>query len=142
MATKNPQGAIHNSERAILIVDDNPDEIEITGRALSMILSGVKVKTASNGEEALELLKGMEDLPVVIFLDLKMPGMSGIDMLRRVRSDDRLKKVRVIVVTNSALEADRKESYAAGADWFLQKAFDLGQFSKELKPLLERWLKE
>ena len=140
MATKNPKRKVHSRECAILIVDDNPDELEITGRALSKIRQGVTVLTASSGEEALELLRGMIELPSLVFLDLKMPGMSGFDLLRKVRSDERLKKVRIIVVTNSALEADRRESYAAGADWFLQKAFDLGEFSRELKPLLDRWL--
>jgi two-component system response regulator len=141
MATKNPQPTTSSSEWTVLVVDDNPDEVEITGRALSKIRQDLKVQAISTGEAALERLRTMEKLPSVVVLDLKMPGMSGFDVLRRMRSDERLKDIHVIVVTNSALESDRKESYAAGADFFLQKAFDLNQFSREMKPLLDRLLK-
>ncbi len=124
----------------ILIVDDNPDETEIAVRVLSRLGKDLDLQTASTGEAALDILRDPARLPCVILLDLKMPGMSGIDTLRRIRKDNRLRDIRVIIVTNSSLENDRKESYAAGADYFLHKAFDMDQFSRDIKASLERWL--
>lgn len=66
-----------------------------------------------------------------------MPGMNGIKTLRLLRSDERLKKLPVIIVTNSTLESDRQEAYEAGADGFIHKSFDMDQFSQEIKSLLK-----
>jgi two-component system response regulator len=139
---KEMQPPFSKAEWTVLIVDDNPDEVKIAARALSKIRKSMTVHTVSTGEGALEQLRCMETLPSVIFLDLKMPGMSGFDVLRSIRSDERLKGIRVIVVSNSSLESDRKESYAAGADWFLQKAFDIDEFSREIKSLLDCLMKD
>ncbi len=124
----------------ILIVDDNPDEADITGRVLSKMPQAVVLQTASTGEEALEILLGGDQLPSVILLDLKMPGMGGIATLRRIRAHKRLKDIRVIIVTNSSLETDREESYAAGADRFLHKAFDMDQFGMDIRSSLQHLL--
>ncbi len=94
-----------------------------------------------NGEAALELLQNQEALPSLIFLDLKMPGISGIDTLRRIRADERLRNIRVIIMTNSILASDKSASFAAGADGFLHKEFDVSLFGKDIKSILERWLK-
>lgn len=126
----------------ILIVDDNPDDIEITRRILSRMGREVKVESAPRGEAALERLRNGAELPSLILLDLKMPGMGGFDVLRHIRADGRLKHVPVAVVTSSALEADKKEAYAAGADSFLHKAFDIDQFGRDIKHLLERFLRD
>ncbi len=125
----------------ILIVDDNPDDIEITRRILARMGRIVKVEAAPCGEAAMELLRKGIDLPSLILLDLKMPGMSGFDALRRIRADVRMKHIPVIIVTSSCLESDEKEAYAAGADCFVHKAFDIDQFGRDMKSLLERWLK-
>jgi CheY-like chemotaxis protein len=126
----------------VLIVDDDPSDIYITKRILSQAWSEVQVETASRGEIALELLHGEDELPSLIFLDLKMPGMSGIATLRRIRADERLKDITVIVLTNSLLKADKEEAYAAGANGFIQKAVDMDLFAREIRSLLERWLKD
>lgn len=126
----------------VLIVDDNPDDIEITKRVLSKQELGITVETAPRGEVALEHLRDGKALPALILLDLKMPGMSGFDTLREIRADSRLKNIPVIVVTSSALESDMKEAYASGADSFLHKSFDIDQFSKDIMHILERWLKK
>ena len=99
------------------------------------------VGAVESGEAALELLQKEDDLPSLILLDIKMPGMSGIDTLRRIRSDGHLKNIPVIVATNSILESDRNASYAAGADGFIQKDFDISKFGRDIKSILERWLK-
>lgn len=126
----------------VLIVDDDPNDVEMTKRALRKSGFEVTIETATNGGAALELLRKERDLPSLVLLDLKMPGMGGIDLLRRIRSDERLKKITVVVLTTSLLEADKKESYAAGADDFYHKAFDLDLFGRNIKSMLERWLKE
>jgi DNA-binding response OmpR family regulator len=79
-------------------------------------------------------------LPSLILLDLKMPGMSGFDTLRIIRADKLMKHIPVIIVTSSSLEADKKMGYETGADGFLHKAFDIDQFERDLKSMLERWL--
>lgn len=125
----------------ILIVDDNPDDIELTTIALGTVGREMRVKEALDGEAALELLRDGEDLPGLILLDLKMPGMSGLDTLREIRADDRLRDIQVVIVTSSSLESDRNEAYSAGANDFLHKAFEMDQFNEEVKSLLERWLR-
>jgi len=124
----------------ILIVDDDPNETKMTKWVLSKSGFNVKVEMASHGEAALELLRKEDDLPPVIFLDLKMPGLSGIETLRMMRADERLRNITVIILTNSLLEGDKKESYAAGAEGFLHKAFDIDRFGKDIKSVLERLL--
>jgi CheY-like chemotaxis protein len=126
----------------VLVVDDDPDDQEITRRAFAKIGCGVTCMTACRGEDALALLRGCAKLPSLIFLDLKMPGMNGIDTLRHIRSDGRLKHIPVIIVTNSTLESDRRESLAAGANAFLHKAFNLDQYGRDIQGQLERWVKD
>ncbi len=130
------------AEHTILIVDDNPDDIEITRIILRRMGRTLKVEEAASGEAALKRLADRNELPSIILLDIKMPGMTGLDTLRRIRADRRLKTIPVIIVTSSALETDEKEAYAAGADNFLHKAIDLDRFSREVESLLERYLKK
>lgn len=125
----------------ILIVDDNPDDIEITRIILGRIGRPLTVEDAPSGEAALTRLRGGKDLPSMILLDIKMPGMSGIDTLCQIRADERLKAIPVIIVTSSSLESDEIQAYAAGADNFLQKAFDMERFSNEIKNILEQKIK-
>jgi CheY-like chemotaxis protein len=125
----------------VLVVDDDPDDLEITRRALAKIGCGVSCVTVRRGEDALALLRSAAELPSLILLDLKMPGMNGIDTLRRIRSDNRLKNIPVVIVTNSTLESDRKSALAAGANAFLHKAFDMDQFTMDIQGQLDRWMK-
>ena len=126
----------------ILIVDDDPNDTEITKRGLLKSGFDVMGEAVASGEAALELLRNEDDRPLMIFLDLKMSGMGGIETLRLIRSDEHLKNTTVIVVTNSLLESDKNASYAAGADGFIEKAFDINQFGREIKSALERCMKE
>lgn len=129
------------SQYKILIVDDNFDEVVIARRVILGMGFDLSVETAPSGEAGLSMLMADKALPSILFLDLKMPGMGGINMLRMIRADERLKRLHVVVLTNSNLEADRLEALAAGADSFLHKAFDLDQLEKDLKSILERYLK-
>ncbi len=126
----------------VLIIDDSQDDILITKRILSKISPQTRAEAVLSGHAGLEFLKDGKELPGLIFLDLKMPGMSGFDTLREIRADEKLKDIPVIVVTSSALESDMKEAYASGADSFIHKAFDIDQFSEDIKNVLERWMKK
>ena len=126
----------------ILIIDDNIDDIELTRIAILAARPDTQIITARSGETALELLKNETDLPSVILLDLKMCGMSGIEALRHIRADSRLKGLPIVIVTSSSLPYDEKESYRAGADGYLHKALDLQQFKDDIKALLARWAPE
>ncbi len=124
----------------ILIVDDDPDDIELATLAIEKARQDVRVISVPDGRSALDLLSNGNPLPDLIFLDLKMPGMSGVETLREIRSIERLKKIPVVVVTSSSLESDKREAMSAGADGFAHKAFDMLQFNREIESLLKRWL--
>jgi DNA-binding response OmpR family regulator len=112
----------------------------ITRRILSKLAPALRTETALSGETGMTLLRSERPLPSMVLLDLKMPGLSGIDVLRQIRADDSLRHLPVIVVTNSTLEADRKKSLEAGADDYLHKDFNLEHFRRDIKQLLDRWL--
>jgi CheY-like chemotaxis protein len=126
----------------IMVVDDDPDDMEITRRILARTRREMIVTQVPRGETALALLRESGELPSLMLLDLKMPGMSGIDTLRRIREDEGLKHIPVVIVTNSTLESDRNAALNAGADGFIHKDFDMDQFSRDMKSLLDRWLKD
>ena len=128
------------SRQTILIVDDSSDDIEITKMALAEAGCPLEVLVAGSGEAAWALLQAAEELPTVIMLDMKTPGMSGLDTLRRIRADAGLKHLPVIMVTASSREADRLDAYESGADGFLYKEIDLDAFTRELAALLPRLL--
>ncbi len=124
----------------ILIIDDNENEVILTRRVLSRIVPGIRTEAAHSGEAGLAFLRSAEALPSLVLLDLKMPGMGGINTLGQIRADGRLRSIPVIVVTNSSLESDRRESLEGGADAFLHKSFDLDLFAEDIRVALERWL--
>ena len=124
----------------ILIVDDSPTDIELTAIALAATKREIRLLSAPDGKSALSILRNGHGLPALILLDLKMPGMGGIDVLREIRVDDHLKKIPVVVVTSSALESDRADAIAAGASGYMQKPLALAQFSKDLDSAVHRWL--
>ncbi len=124
----------------ILIVDDTPDDIELTTIALEATRREISIRSATDGQSALAMLKNGHELPELILLDLKMPCMDGIEVLHEIHAEDRLRDIPVVVVTSSCLESDRAEAIAAGASDYIQKPLNLGQFSKALEAMLQRWL--
>ena len=124
----------------IYIVDDSPTDIELTTIALEATGREIVVRSATDDKSALAMLRNGLGVPALILLDLKMPGMSGIEMLREIRADDRLRGLPVVVVTSSALESDKTEAIAAGASDYIQKPLALAQFSEDLDSILRRWL--
>ena len=134
--------------RIILLVEDNPDDEELTIRALerSNILNEVVV--AHDGAEALDYLFGTgvfagrdtSVMPEVVLLDLKLPKVSGLEVLRRLRADERTKPLPVVVLTTSREEGDLIESYTLGANSYVRKPVDFVQFSEAVRQLGLYWL--
>ena len=124
----------------ILIVDDSPTDIELTTIAIEDTGQEIRVLSATDGESALAMLRHGQGLPNLILLDLKMPGMDGIEVLREIRADNCIKEIPVVVITSSPLASDRSEAIVAGASDYIQKPLALDQFSKELESILHRWL--
>ena len=124
----------------IFIVDDSPTDIELTTIALEATGREIVVRFATDGKSALAMLRNGLRVPALILLDLKMPGMDGIEVLREIRTDDRLRDLPVVVVTSSALESDREDAFAAGASGYIQKPLALDQFGKDLESVVRRWL--
>jgi len=122
-------------------IDDSQDDVLITKRVLFRLGRDISALSASSGEEGFALLHDLSRLPALIFLDLKMPRMDGLEVLRRIRSDERLRDIPVVVVTHSTLQSDTKASLEAGADEVIHKAFDMEQFGRELGRVIDRWLK-
>ena len=125
----------------VLVVDDSAEELAIMKRVLGNTGRLINIKTAERGDTALDLLRKNIVIPALIFLDIKMPGLDGIETVRQIRADKKLKQIPVVILTNSSLESDKKAAFAAGADDFINKAFNMDQFCKDIKSLLERWLK-
>ncbi len=126
--------------QTVMIVDDDQDEIDLLRRVLKKAGRVKNIATAREGETALELLRTHQVAPSLILLDLKMPGMGGIETVRQLRADACLKDIPVVIVTNSSLESDKQAAYDAGADAFLHKAFNMEQFGKDIKVLIDRWI--
>ena len=124
----------------ILLVEDNPNDAELTHRALKKVGLALKLAIARDGAEALDLLRTNRPRPKVIFLDLKLPKIDGIDVLRRIRADDHLKSIPVIVLTSSQEERDISECYKLGVNSYVVKPVEFDQFYKVVGDLATYWL--
>jgi len=123
--------------RKILIIDDNRDDIEITKIVLEESGWDIQVEACASAEKALACLREPGDLPCSILLDLNIPGMGGIECLRRIRADESLRSIPVIIVTASAFEEDQKKAYAAGANFFLYKELDIDRYGEKMDTVLK-----
>jgi CheY-like chemotaxis protein len=124
----------------ILIIDDNEDDVLLMKLVLSKTGRDLRTEVALSGEVGLALIGGGKTSLALILLDLKMPRMDGIEVLRKIREDKSLSRIPVVIVTHSDMESDQQASIKAGADSFLRKASDLDQFKKDIEHMLDRWL--
>ncbi|MEI6091723.1 MAG: response regulator [bacterium] len=131
--------------KRILIVDDSPKDVELTIAALREKNLANEVVVAEDGEEALDYLykrgKFVDEkgYPAVILLDIKMPKMNGIEVLKYIRSTPKFKLIPVIMVTSSREEKDLVESYKLGANSYVVKPVDVVQFIDAIKSLGQYW---
>lgn len=127
--------------KLILLVEDNPDDVELTLRAFekSQIVNNVIV--VNDGVEALDYLSDpSKALPEVVLLDLKLPKIGGIEVLKRIRATARTKLLPVVILTSSKEEKDVIDSYSLGANSYVQKPVDFLQFIEAAKQLGLYWL--
>ncbi len=135
-------------DRVILLVEDNPDDVELTLRSLKQNNITNEVVVAPDGAEALEYLfatgayagRDTSVMPAVILLDLKLPKVDGLEVLRRLRADERTKLLPVVILTSSKEEKDLVNSYSLGASSYVRKPVDFVQFSEAVKQLGLYWL--
>lgn len=129
----------------ILLVEDNPTDRELTLRALQKVNLANSVQVARDGAEALEMLLGSESggspvRPRVILLDLKLPKVDGIEVLRRMRADERTRLIPVVVLTSSHEEHDVLRSYELGTNSYVVKPVEFEAFAHAIAQLGLYWL--
>lgn len=137
-----------NRRHIVLLVEDNPDDIDLTLRAFRKVHLANDVVVARDGEEALEYLFATgryQDRdgalqPEVVLLDLKLPKVDGLDVLRHMRADPRTRRLPVVVLTSSREEADIASSYDLGANSYIQKPVDFSEFIEATHRLGVYWL--
>ena len=134
-------------EKVILLVEDNPDDEELTKRALERNNIRNEVVVARDGAEALDLLLATGPragrprvVPTVVLLDLKLPKIDGLEVLRRIRGDERTRLIPVVILTSSKQEQDLIEGYASGANSYVRKPVDFAKFVDAVKQLGLYWL--
>lgn len=136
------------NDKVILLVEDNPDDEALTMHALTKNNIANKVIVARNGVEALDYLfatgryadQSTTELPAIILLDLKLPKIDGIEVLRRLRADERTRLLPVVVLTSSREEEDRLNCYSLGANSYVRKPVDFDEFIAAAGQLGLYWL--
>lgn len=134
--------------KVILLVEDDPNDIELTLRAFRKNPVGNEVVVVHDGHEALDYLRGTgahagrdaADAPQVVLLDLNLPGLDGLEVLRRIRADERLRRVPVVILTSSDEDSDKVAGYTLGANSYVRKPVDFRQFSDAVKNLGQYWM--
>jgi CheY-like chemotaxis protein len=137
-----------NNDKIILLVEDNPDDEALTIRALKKHNIANEVIVARNGAEALDYFFGtgsyegrdLTNAPALVLLDLKLPKIDGLEVLRRLRADERWRLLPVVVLTSSKEEVDLAESYGCGANSYIRKPVDFEQFSEAIRQVGLYWL--
>ena len=132
----------------ILLVEDNPDDVELAVRALKKNNLANAIQVAEDGEEALEFVFGrdgtsygqLNNRPRLILLDLKLPKLDGLEVLQRLKSDSRSRKIPVVIVTTSKEEPDLRRAYELGVNSYLVKPVDFEQFVEIVRRLGFYWL--
>jgi two-component system response regulator len=132
----------------ILLVEDNPKDLKLAMHALSSRMLANKIEVARDGEEALDYLfcrgryadRNFNHQPRLVLLDLKLPKVDGLDVLRAVKSDPRTKAIPVVILTASSEEKDLVESYKLGANAYIQKPVDFDQFRQIVEQVGLFWL--
>lgn len=130
------------SEKVILLVEDNPDDEALMLRGFQRSKLANRIDVARDGVEALEYLLGASarPLPTLVILDLKLPKVDGLEVLRRVRAEERTRMLPVVILTSSREEQDLVESYRLGANSYVRKPVDFLQFADAVQTLGLYWL--
>ena len=132
----------------ILLVEDDPSDVELTLHALYNEKLCNRIHVARDGEEALDFLfcrgqhaeRGTDEPPRIVLLDLKLPKVDGLEVLRQVKADARNRAIPVVILTSSREEKDRLVGYQLGVNSYIQKPVDFDQFRETVKQLGLYWL--
>jgi two-component system response regulator len=136
------------TEKSILLVDDDLNDVALTMRALKSGNISSEIKVVGDGVEALDYLHGTGShagrdasaLPAVVLLDIKLPKLNGIEVLQRLRSDERTKMLPVVILTSSNEERDIIDGYSFGANSYVRKPVNFDEFTKAVRQLGVYWL--
>ncbi|MHB8633505.1 MAG: response regulator [Thermoplasmatota archaeon] len=134
-----------NADIEILLVEDNPKDVELTLHALKKNNLANKVHVARDGQEALDFFfspspKGRAPKPKLVLLDLKLPKVHGLEVLRRLKENAQTKAIPVVVLTSSTVEQDMVQSYDLGVNSYLRKPIDFNDFVASAKTIGMYWL--
>ena len=135
-------------QTTILLIEDNPDDVELTLHAFQKNNMANEVVVASDGAESLDYLFGTgkyagrdaDEPPALILLDLQLPKLGGLEVLRKVREDERTKRIPVVIMTNSDEEEDIVNGYNGGANSYLRKPVDFTEFMNAVNQLEMYWM--
>lgn len=131
-----------NPKHTIMLVEDNPDHALLAAEAIEAIHADVTVELVPGGDDALELLldRALGELPKLILLDVKMAGLSGFDVLERLKGDPRLRSIPVVMLTSSADVGDVQRSYELGSNSYVQKPVGANALYDRVGALPDYWL--
>lgn len=136
------------AEKMILLVEDNPDDEELTMRALRNGKVANEIVVARDGSAALDFMFGQGEhagrdltrMPAVVLLDIKLPKLSGLEVLERLRADERTRLVPVVMLTSSSEDEDKLKSYRLGANSYVRKPVEFGAFAHAVSELGLYWV--
>ncbi|BBC24564.1 response regulator [Pseudanabaena sp. ABRG5-3] len=128
-----------NNLPIVCIVEDNPDDERLTIRALRKGQIANEIIVAHNGEEALNLILNADPLPCVVLLDLKLPKVDGLEVLRQIRANTHTSLLPVVVLTSSSEDRDIVESYSLGANSYVRKPVEFDRFTEAVRQLGLYW---
>ena len=136
------------NSKHILLVEDNSSDINLTKRALEQNLITNKLIVAEDGREALDYLfaigqyagRDANDLPSVVLLDLKLPKIDGLEVLKEIRANEHTRRIPVVILTSSSQEQDLIASYNLGANSYIRKPVDFHRFTEAVRNLGMYWL--
>ena len=134
--------------KRILLIEDNISDIELTRRALQKSHIANELVVKEDGQEALDYLLGssenaqekMDELPALVLLDLKLPRVDGLQILKKIRENDRTSRLPVVILTTSSEDQDIAQSYDLGANSYIRKPVDFTQFAEAVQRLGLYWL--
>jgi two-component system response regulator len=136
------------TDKMILLVEDNPDDEELTTRALKQAKVANDLVVARDGAEAIDFLFGtgrhagrdLSRMPALILLDLKLPKLNGLDVLQRLRADERTRLIPTVILTSSSEDEDMLKSYQHGANSYVRKPVEFGAFATAVSQLGVYWM--
>ncbi len=130
------------SKKTILLIEDNQDDIDLTIRALkkSKYSDDIKLEVATDGVEAIEYFNNGSEKPFLVLLDLNLPRINGFQVIDKMKNDDNLKFIPIIILTSSRERKDMIKSYEFGANGYIQKPIDFNEFIEVIRKIGEYWI--